>query len=623
MIGHHRISFAVEGPVLSRSTSIGAFGVDAPAARLSGPSGTLYLPGTLVLGRIRDAFRTLAQADDRYGAALALWFGARDNAEAGPPHRRRLFISDLTFQSPGADATRPRVAIDPLSGSVLEGAIQTVESPFGIGETVTCEGDVRLLGQADEIEAFWPLLRKALCWITQLGSLRTVGYGRIKHPCLKPATDVPPPPEPPAACGQLRIVLDVRDPLCVGEKRNDPNTFASSDVIPGGAIKGTLASMILADLAVPPSKGTVEEADSSALGRNFSRLRFTHAVPVVRPEAGSPLPPRPSRIPHSWVRAPACDDAGKALEAHVFYDAARAEHPAAAYVIGGAAPRFSPDWKHDAWTEAEELTGWSAPGTELRVRTAIDETLRSARANQLFAIECRVTTGHLWVGEIDLSAVPDTERAEVVQALHGLVAQGIAGLGRTGSFATVRLEAAAEPAGPEIDERGRIALVLQSAALLREPAIAGDVTEAYRQAFRELGAEASGLTLAAIFVRERLAGAEFIAARFFGKDRIYRPYLLTEPGSTFVFDIGPGRRADACAAVAGWERRGLDIPAATLDAYALPKGASLWKACPFVRENGYAEVASRTRLTAAGPKPLSGQGIGKLPPEPGARENQP
>nr|WP_294528795.1 RAMP superfamily CRISPR-associated protein [uncultured Rhodopila sp.] len=617
MIGRRRIAFKLAGPVLSRSTAIGAFGVDTPAARRSG---TLYLPGTLVLGRIKDAFRILAQVDADYAAALALWFGAMDDTKTGAPRRRRLFISDLTFQTVGASATRPRVAIDPLSGAVLEGAIQIVESPFAIGETVTCEGDVRLLGQAREIEAFWPLLLKAMSWITQLGSLRTVGYGRIKRPSLLSEAD-PQPPEPPAACDRLRIVLDVRDPLCVGEKRNDRNTYASSDVIPGGAIKGTLAAMILADIGAQHSDGTVEQADKSVLGRNFSRLRFTHAVPVPRTADG--LPPRPSRIPHSWVRAPACDAAGQPLDHDIFYDAARAAKPEAAHTVGGIAPRFSPDWKRDAWTAAEKLIGWSAPDTELRVRTAIDETLRSAKANQLFAIECVVTTGHLWVGEIDLSAIPDDERVAVARALNGHVAHGIIGLGRTGSFALVGLEPAAEHPEPATDEHGRVSLVLQSAALLRQPAPSGDVTEAYGQAFRALGADSAGLTLAAIFVRERLAGAGFMATRFFRDGRTYQPYLLTEPGSTFVFNVETGRRADALARIAGWERSGLDIPAPTRDAYGLPDDASLWQVCPYVRENGYAEVASRTRLTADTLKPLGGIGIEPLPPEPGAEGGQP
>lgn len=617
MIARRKLVFHLVGPVLTRSTAIGGFGVDAPAARLN--DGTLYIPGSLALGRIRDAFRTLGMVDARYAGALHAWFGGEDDKKTGMPRRGRIFVSDLRFQEQGGEATRPRVAIDPISGTVLEGAMQTLEAPFAIGEKVTCKGEVRLLGEATEIEAFWPLLRKAAAWITQLGGLRTVGYGTVEQASVGTA-DIPPASQPiPAATERLRVVLATDDLLCVGERRNDANTYTSSDVIPGGAIKGTLASQILAEHAHAPN-AAVDAVDRSSLGIHFSALRFTHAFPVRRPIPGTPVPPRPSRVPWSWSLAPALDPQGAPMKANALYDAARASNPAAAHVIGGKAARFCPDWKPGTWDMAMTRVGWQTPETELRIHTAIDDTLRSAKANQLFAIECTITADHVWVGELDLADVPANQRAAVIVQLHHHLQQGLLGLGRLGSFASVTLlPITTTPLTPAADAYGRLTLTLQSAALLRDPAASGDVTEAYRAAFAAL-APASGLRLAAIFIRERLSGADFMARRFFGPHRRYQPYLLTEAGSTFVFDIDPACPQPALDAVAAWERHGLEIPAATLAAYGLQHVVPLWSACPFVRQNGYAEVSSRTRLAddADPPRPLSGPGIEELPPEPGA-----
>jgi hypothetical protein len=620
MITRRRVTLELLGPVLTRSTAIGAFGLDAPAARL--PDGTLYIPGSLVIGRLRDAFRGFAKIDQRYANALDTWFGQDEDKETGLPRRRRVFIGDLKFVTLGRDATRPRVAIDPISESVLEGALQVLEAPFAIRESAVCTGEIRLLGRPDEIPAFWPLLEKALQWITQLGGLRTVGYGSVQRACL--GTDIQPTVRPaPAIADRLQLVLDVCDPLCVGETRNDPNTYTSSDVVPGGAIKGTLASLILADRSAGPETA-VEEADTSALGNNFSRLRFTHAFPVSRPAAGNPTLSRPSRIPWSWASAPEISRQGDALKNEVLYDAARAANPAAAYLVAGKAPKFSPDWKGQIWAKAANRVGWSSPETDLRIRTAIDERFRSAKANRLFAIECRVTSDHLWVGEVDLADVPAEERAAVVQELDRHLKHGLVGLGRVGSDARVHLMSAAVIQAPETDEDGRVTLVLQSSALLRDPAALGDVTDAYRTSFAQL-APGCGLQLGAIFVRERLSGADFMATRFFDKRRPYRPYLLTDAGSTFVFHVDPGLRKTALEMVADWERRGLDIPAATLAAYDLQNVDPLWRVCPFVRQNGYGEVASRTRLAenADPPRPLHGFGIEELPPEIAAKGEPP
>ena len=142
----YKLSITLRAPIMTRSTAIGAYGVDSPVARDA--DGFPYIPGSHVQGKLREALGDLASvADDpeEAGAKIAKWFGAE--GMDGGEHRKRVIVTDLAFdrdrdvnppdlqaaaRKPDAPS-RTRTAIDDASGAALDHAVQDA------GDTV-CRG---------------------------------------------------------------------------------------------------------------------------------------------------------------------------------------------------------------------------------------------------------------------------------------------------------------------------------------------------------------------------------------------------------------------------------------------------------------------------------------------------
>jgi len=108
------LTLRVEGPVLTRSSSIGAPGVDAPMAVgtvLNKSTGRVetryYLPGRLIKGLLREAWEELGTApSSRYIEYVATWLGLESAPESPGdeasdiPRRGRLNFGDFVdFQT--------------------------------------------------------------------------------------------------------------------------------------------------------------------------------------------------------------------------------------------------------------------------------------------------------------------------------------------------------------------------------------------------------------------------------------------------------------------------------------------------------------------------------------------
>lgn len=592
MILRRRIVLTFIAPILTRATAAGGFGIDAPLARL--PNGKFYLPGTLVLGRIAEALRHLAQAQEAAcqpatcGDVLAEFFGDNGDEARGRDKRRRIFVGDCVTSEEGDPSNlRTRIALDSVSGAVQEGALQTIESPFAPGKRVKFEGELRLLGTKKAINGALPLIEKAMAWMTQLGALRTAGFGVIDSVRLCDPDPLNASGEITNASDRLALTLRMRDPLFVGDKRIDENTYESAALIPGGAIKGALANQILADAGLPAGKALQEEAERlpetlRALARHFSDITVTHGYPILKGQTSNPLA---RRAPLSWIES----------GAEGLADLASIADPAMAVLIDGKAPRFALAGKNPG--RAHKAAGWSKPPEfDFRIRTAIDETRRAAKENKLFGVAYRRTDQHYWRSEIDLSALRSEDlKKEVIAGLAEALREGLIGLGRGGAFCEASL--AATSALSCLGAAGRFALVLQTQALLRKPEAGrgGDVTEAYREAFGNTGLPAS-FDLLAIFVWEELRGAAFMSKRLPSGVR-YRPWLLTKPGSVFVF--GPATENAAPTAedfevINSWLRSGLPVPKATLTYYGITDAGEAWRFCPYLPQNGYGEVMAGT-----------------------------
>ncbi|TVR81417.1 MAG: hypothetical protein EA405_08730 [Rhodospirillales bacterium] len=653
----YRLTLTVQGPVLTRSTAIGGYGVDAPVARAA--DGTPMLAGSHVQGKLRQAWAELNEcvraarcAARREGtsisgpasvARIGQWLGRPDEGEG--QRRGSVFIGDLFATVPGAvAATRGRVAIELSTGAAKERALAVLETPFASRAAVAFTGRVTILAKDSEADVIADAIERGLNWVPQFGGERTIGFGRTlgvelqREDARAPQTHASASPtEDPSspACARLRLVLRFLEPFCISAAPRSNNVFESESSVPGAAIKGALANQMAAALGLPAGAAvSADPADARFryLRRWFDALRFLHAVPVpiaaapgswpVAFGADPPLegalaptpplrgwPPRPRVWPLSLVagRKGGLFDVALCEGPKLIDDTA--PPPADPHQRSGkaSAPRFVHDWKGDDFARANALFGLSEPPRALRLRTSMDQHLRAGAPEQLFANELVLPDQHLWVGEIDLADVSADQRGGVLDDLIELTQGLISGIGKTHALAQMGLMAVpAEAATPAAAESlapldGHFVVTLQTPALLcsnLDLLGAGSGQDKLERAYRRAFANLSGgrVELVRYFARQRLAGGAFFLQRFAGNGT-YLPWLLTEAGSVFVLGA-TDRGADVAKTLRGWLEQGLSLPESVLDHHELRRApgetcrdASLWAQCPYIRQNGYGEVA--------------------------------
>lgn len=589
MITRLAVTLSIKAPYATRAGQIGGFGVDLPLARDG--QGRLMLAGTHVIGKLAEAMRELVALLAETGetaarkdfeddlkvlfATSAQGVGAED--ATGREGRRQITASDFICDDPGPAraATRTRIARDTATGTVAEGMYQVIEAPAAAGEPLRFDGHLRFFGALDTERR--GRIEKALRFIPQVGGLRTIGFGEVAAVSVADAPALPARAVPPPA-DRLLLRLRFEDPFCAGEYRNTANTYVSAKHVPGGVIKGAIARQLLAASGLT---GYLDEAlkvgklsgNLEALARAFGELRISHALPAPRGHCVR----KPNALPESLVRV--LDDNSQPL----IFDLVGLPDPAKVFLINDQVPIALFDWKSGDRQAARSLFGLpELPRSELRIRTQIDPDRRAAMAGRLFGVEYTQTHHHDFLAHLDLPLnTSKDEESRILAGLEEVLAKGLAGIGRGGAFAAATLETT-EPA-PEIDDREtRVVLVLQSAALLRTRGQESDLTTVYAAAFRQLGLPA-GWRLKTVFVRERLAGGGFFLQRRASKP--YSPWLLTEPGSTFVFD----RTSGSAGFPSVWLRGGLDVPGDVLGYYGL-SGAQTYREVPYLPQNGYGEV---------------------------------
>ena len=623
------ITLRIQAPFLTKSSAPGDYGIDAVVARRADRQP--YIPGTLITGKLLEAWKQLGTVKDRCGgilfapetkAWLGKWLG--DDAASGfEPRRKRLTFTDFVFISkepseraaktvmPTAKAgskeesskckretkTRFRIRMDAERGAADEGALQLIESPFASGKIVEFEGTACFLAKSrEEIQRLEWALEIGLKWIGQLGAQRTIGFGRLVGVRLQSYRtafeDRELQAETTAACYPL--LLQLQDPFCVTEGGPDANLFRSTQVIPGGVIKGALASQwcalcgregVTVDAGLDPQR--------SELSKYFSRLRLTHAFPRKTDAR------RPVRPPLSLVKA------RKSL-----YDLALCEQPVLVLARdknkepGFEAPAFAVDWKDKDHANVWEDFGWPEVPQELRVRTAIDANTRRAAEAQLFACELVVPHDNLvWHAYVDLSAIDEAQRATAASQLDSLLRQWrgrLHGLGKTKARAKVKLMPAGNP-DPKFPSHPRLCgglwiLTLQTPALLCDPDQLDETSgqEELRGAYEETWKQLSGnfLKLEHYFAHQRLSGGTYLHGRFGQTKDHYRPYLFTEAGSVFVLKAVPGCEVQAAQKIREWLSHGLPLPGWAVGRYMRNAQAEdRWRYCPFLPENGYGEIA--------------------------------
>lgn len=599
-----KIELALTGPVLTQATAMGALDVDSPMARLT-DSNKFFLPFSLVQGRLRQSWEELQSLtggpfSDHLKDLLGQGTGDADvdSASDFSPMRGRLCITDfVNNQVSDSPPVRFRIRMDSVRGAAVKGSFQTLETPFAPDEQVSFTGSISYLASDEEHLSAKRAIEKGLRWITSLGAERTSGFGRLlavniaenaRQVNLMPAINGT---EGKSDLIGIRVSPDA--PFCVSRRRVHANLFESEDVLPGAVLKGSLATTLKLIL------NWNREIDGSIpdpwreLGRNFDRIRFTHACPAPKDTASRPVEP-----PRSLVKDMNQHDKseGKFYDVGVF-DVATCSTPG---LLGSSpdlhAPIFSIDWKSSDDVRTE--FGWDYPRRELRVRTQIDRGTRRAKDQQLFAFDTIVPTGHHWYGYVDLSRITQGDRALVEAQLRELLGFGLWSIGKTNTRAAVAWNTHFQPKQPSdmnpLPPGNQWVITLQTPALLCDPTQLEEISgsaqlySAYQRDWQDLSG--GKLRLVRFFAQQSLAGGYLV--RRFQPGKSYNPFLLTDSGSVFVLEAAsPGDVEFARNLIEQWYRHGLPLPTWAKNFY-----GDDWRTCPFRPTSGFGEIA--VNLTA-------------------------
>ncbi len=564
------LALTLRGPVLTKSSNPATFGLDAVVAR-DFLTDAPMLPGTLVEGRVREALDQLGFAgrlDDLFGRET-------DANSSNEPAGGRLLIGDLVA-APGSRAGKPitRVALDHALGSARGEMLRVLESPYAPGETVEFKGKAHVFADDAEAAEIRKLLHMGLCWPVQFGACRTTGFGRTESASVRLLPEAPLPELVQFGPAHRALDLEIRPrgPLCVSRHKIGNNLFESDTVIPGNMLAGAIMR-------------TAKELglDQGLKDAGFDSIRFRHAFPTTGTS-------RPRPLPASTVKAH-----------RTAYDIADFPDPV---LLGGdgrwVAPEFPVDWK-DSGAELEKL-GWASPAREMRVRTAIDSTRRTAyrgsngEGGKLFAWEMvhpvlpDRTTPVVWRSRIDLDALNDAQRQKAARLLAIVLAR-LSFVSKTKARCDVTVAAAeAQVVEHPLAAGSVLKLVLRTPALLVDPRFQGvgggalspaQMLALQRAVWSELSE--GSLELLHQFSRQFLAGGNHLAIRFQMSGN-YDPWLLTDAGAVFVFKVSDS--ATATEKLRNWLATGLPLPK-----WAIGRFGNTWKTNPYLLQNGFGEVA--------------------------------
>ncbi len=492
------ITLSLEGPVLTKSSTPGHYGIDAAMAE--NHKGRYYIPGSLIKGRLKQSWEELSDAvtyiqKEEIENLLGKESGnIETKGMSVTPKRGLLIFSDFTSEKTGACILH-RIRMDEERGAVDTGALLVMETPFAPGEKACFHGTINYLvtdeARAAKIRGF---IEEGLRWTTSLGSHRTVGFGKLINVAISQTinqlqmNDVEATGTSLVDNDRIGLVIQPHASFCIAKRRVSNNLFESETVIPGNIIKGAVASMWGQLLGKGSDMEISEGIDSqrTELSRHFEKIRFRHAFP-----AESSKITRPVTSPLSLCKA------GKDKS---FYDVVIYDTPV---LIDGKAANFDVDWKDRSGVDSD--FGWAVPPMELRVRTAIERSTRKAKENQLFAYEMVIPDGLHWLSWIDLGKVPEIDRDRVITQLNELLAFGLNGWGKTKVSADVTLKDM-NAIQPQYESKldslnGQHIITLQTPAILCDPKMLNETSsqakllDAYQAAWKQLSSDSLTLVI--------------------------------------------------------------------------------------------------------------------------------
>ncbi len=543
------------------------------------------LLGSSIKGSLRQTWCTFLQninPENKPNLPLKTWLGEESN-EGYKPIRARLHFSywwsDLAWDENKNRHSLYRIKINEDTGVTEEGALQVIESPYPHGQEVTFSGTIHAwLTSQEELDQLSLWIRKGLRYSHMLGANKGLGFGRIKNVDVEATSLIIPtltnhPPEE-----RLGLRIHPQEPFCIGKPAvGENNRFDSEEYIPGAAILGALAR----------AKDHNDKANWPLLNKHFDAIRVSHAVPA---EASVN-----TRILALTLSISTFADSNGRTELLDLVD----------YSKSGwikrygheSAPCFQADWKDADWDKANLALKLPEVKKRLDVHTAINRGTGTAETGKLYSIEAVVPDKLSWLTNVDFSQItPEAERTQVCQEFLRLSALGLDGIGKLNTQMTVSPESWFDFTFPQRDlinqplqVNDTIHLILQTPTLLLAPDLAlptsggqDELEKAYRNTWEQLSSQS--LKLKHFFTRHELRGGRYWFQRFRApaQQSHYRPLIHTMPGSLFVLRVVDADQATE--KLQDWQRYGLPQIAEA-------PGGENWQHNPWIRNNGYGEIA--------------------------------
>ena len=585
------VNLMIRGPVMTAGNSFSRWGMDSSCYR--DWKQDFAIPGSHVRGKLHEAMKAL-QADNFIKLAhIKLFFGeqsSEDDEKSYDPIRGILKVTDFVFLESNAsedrNKLRSRTRIENESGTAVSGSLRSIESPFVTGEETWWQGKVEFFA-GDDKEQLIKSLKAAFCFITTIGAEKTVGFGRLEKinfgTCHTPVSNLNISDIAGEISG-INLALSPQEPILIGGTRQTENIFFSGSIIPGSAIKGAFAAglnrIVGGNLNAPIDENHELKNDYPQLIKNFTALRFIHAVPSLSP----------------YIRTDTIPLSGASYGGR-YKDVAFVEDETAIYSEGSKPVEFQVDWKKPPENLPERHR---APSLEYHsvTRTAIEENTRRADDSKLYSfhmvnptISCKENSGTgklFWNTKIIFPEImTGKDKKEITTEIRQILPDALCYIGKRQSITDIQVVPEIKPATQIPATEISFAIVLQTPAIILNPF--------------DLMKNSSDLFDDKNFLKEKyekfwkkLLGEEVILKRFFASQELqggylgmrygkagYNPFYLTSKGSTFVFS----KNSMAFQKASKLVETGLPLPEWTEEKY-----GRTWQTCPFVPENGYGEV---------------------------------
>lgn len=659
------VALTLRAPILTHGLETAGFGVDMATRKYQNSP---VLNGSLIRGNLRHSWLYFAEkiADHMHDQGVSLckedisrWLGQESskgvNAARGSLNFDYFWMLDKNSVngSKNNDSVRYRIGINDGTGIAETGNLQLIESVFATGEKPCFKGRINAWLETEaEARQLSHWLNKAFQYISGIGALKGVGFGKLLHTNItqlenEKLESVPIPSE--ANCIGIEIYPD--RPICIARAHlPDSNRFVSEDFISGAVLKGAFARQYT---QYNPDASLTDDLD-------FENIYFSHALP-----GHCSIPARPLPMPLSLCIADGqvidmALQAGHCLLLKRIADTGSGPDQKK-YKEVYIAPAFSPDWKQKHRTminQRLQQVGFSTqPGTQrlLSVRTAINSKTGSAAQHKLFSFECvdhhisvagdaenendtagisyvngrteananeispadifPVTEKACWRAEINLGKVNAEKKAGIARALSDmLIDSGLGDIGKTRAVADIRIsdtferkpcsESHLEALDNVQNEPCYIIMLRTQARMLPAnhciPGTNGhlQLQKAYNDYFNYISGGV--LALSHFYAQQQLYGGHFYQQYYRKNTTDYRPEWLSVPGSVFVLKVvSEEKQSEAVALLQNWLETGLPV--------AEDREQDNWQTDPLLPQNGYGEIVINHSIHTELAKPETGE----------------